>query len=322
MADFTLSQLRSLIDSSCFGASDTNLIKNGLINKVREAFYYTPEIEGGSSALWKGAITQQTLNVVTQFADVNGNIFQTVTLPRGLATVVKAFDQDGPIFLRNEWDAVSRAGQWDFRGLNDLSDGWCGISDISLSGANMKITTTGAEAGGLTVIFTGTDVNGYSLTETASIPTSTGSATTSNLFYSITSVVKSVTANPLFCYQRTSGVDTLFARYEPGEQFPSYRRYRYAFKTNRTTITVKSKRQYYSLTSDNDPVEFGSVLAFENGLRAYQWSLNGDTNAYRQGMVEAIGYLNGEQNAYISEQAEGVVKQEYFTSGGAICNIP
>jgi hypothetical protein len=322
MADFTLSQLRNQIDPSCFSVNDVNADKNTLINKVREAFYYTPEMEGGSSALWKGAISQQTLPVVTQFPDADGNTFQTVTLTRGLATIVKSFDHDGPIGLRNEWETVSRAGQWDFRGLSDLSDGWCGISDLPTNGAQMKITSTGTEAGGLTVFFTGTDINGYSITETVSIPTSAGSASTLATFYSITSVVKSVTANALFCYQTTAAVDTLFARYEPGEQFPSYRRYRYAFKTNRSTITVKAKRQYYPLASDNDPVEFGSVLAFEHALRAYQWGLNGDTNNARQGMVDAIQYLNGEQAAYQSEPSEGVVKQMFVTSGGAIPNIP
>lgn len=322
MAELTLSQLRNSIDASAWGANDTNTVKNQLINKVREAFYMTPEIVGGSNALWKGIITTAELAVVTQFVDENGNVFQTVTLPRYLATIIKAWDKDGPIERRNEWDAVSDAGTWSFRGLSDLSDGWPGISDLPTTGAQMKITTTGTEAGGLTVIFTGTDANGNPLTETVSIPTAVGSATTVNTFYSIITVVKSITANALYCYQRANSTDTLFARYEASEIFPSYRRYQFAFKTNNATVNVKAKRNYYTLSSDNDPVEFGSILAFETGLRAYQAILNQDLENYRNMMVDAISFLNGEQNLYQSDSENRSVQMDYSTSGGSIDNIP
>lgn len=319
---YTLSQLRALIDATCFPVGASNSDKNNLINKTREAFYFTPPQEGGGSSLWRGLITQQTLPAVTQFADVNGNIFQTVTLTRQLNTLVEARDADGPIDIRNEWTQFGRAGYWGGRLLGDLADGYCGVSDISLSGATLKITTTSNEAGGLTVVFVGTDVNGNYLTETVSIPTVSGSsASTVATFYSVTEVVKSVTAGYLVVNQTTLAVDTFFARYEPSETTPNYRRYQYAFKTNRTTVNVKAKRRFYALSADNDLTEFGTVLAIEHGLRAYQWSLAGEGQVYLAAMVEAIGYLNGEQAAYQSDTAEGFVHMEMATAPGQICNI-
>lgn len=319
MAEYTLSQLRALIDATCYPPSATDNQKNTLINKVREEFYFTTE-EGGSNALWKGVIVEQSIPVITQFADANGNSAQTVTLPRTLATLLKARDEDGTIGVRNEWVQFDKYG-WGARLLGDLGDGFCGITDINASGATMKVTTTGAEAGSLTMTFTGTDADGNAISETVNIPTVTGSVSTSATFYSISEVVKSVTAYPVVVNQTTAAVDTLFARYAPSETFPSYRRYIYAFHTNRTSVCAKCKRQYLVLTADNDAVEFGSVRAFENGLQAYRWFQNNDKASYRQGIMDAIGLLNGEQAAYEGETAEGVVQMEYITSPGRICNI-
>lgn len=323
MAEYTLSQLRDLIDATCFPPSASSSQKTNLINKVREEFYFTTA-EGGGNALWKGSITEQSVPVITQFVNLslygNNNAPKTITLPRLLATLLKARDPQGPIDVRNEWTQFDEAG-WQARLLGDLGDGFCGSTDINPAGATMRITTTGVEVAMLTVAFSGTDVNGNPLSETVSIPTTVGSASTSNTFYTVTEVVKSVTANPLILAQITAAVSTAFARYAPGETFPSYRRYVYAFATEQTSVIVKCKRQYVALVADNDPVEFGSVRAFECALKAYRWFQNNDNSSYKQGIIDAISLLNGEQAVYQGETSLGVAQMEYCTAPGRIQNI-
>lgn len=320
--DYTLSQLRAVLDATCFIPSATSTQKNVLINKAREAFYFTPPGDGGGNALWNGAITQQSLTIVTQFPDAQGRKALTVTLNRYLETVVAGQDQNGPIGVRNEWQSFGKVGQWGARVLNDLSNGFCGVTNINSAGATMQITTTTTETGGLTVVFTGTDVNGNYLTETVSIPTGSGSSvSTVNSFYSITEVVKSTTAGALICTQVTAAVPTFFARYDPSENSPNWRRYQLAYNTTLTTLTAKCKRRYVLLSADNDPVEFGSALAFECAIKGYRWLQNNDMASYRGAIIEAIGYLNGLEAAYQSETAEGIVSLEQTTSPGRIWNV-
>lgn len=322
MADYTLSQIRALIDATVFPPSATNDQKNVLINKAREMIYMAPPLEGGGNALWQGTTTTATLPVTTQLIDAQGCTNQTVTLPRWLSTILQANDQNGVIDLRNEFTAFGYAGEWGGRLLSDLSNGFCGITNISINGATLKITTTANEAGGLTITFVGLDVNGNYLSETLAIPTVSGnSVATSNVFYSVKEVVKSVTAGYLPTVQVTSGIETPFARYSPAETFPNYRRYLFAFKTNLPTVNVKAKRCFHQLSADNDPVEFGSIRGMECALQAYRWWQNNDTKAYQTSLAEAIGYMNGDQAAYQSEGVHTVVQMQPEFSPGRIPNI-
>lgn len=321
MSDYTLSQIRALIDPSCFPPSATVQQQNNLINKAREAFYMTPPDVGGGNALWNGAITTARLPVVTQLSDAQGNVAQTVTLPRWLATVVAAFDTNGPIDLRNEWQTVGTAGQWGGRILSDMSNGWCGVTMISLAGATLTVTTTATEVGSLTITFVGTDVNGNMITETLNIPTTVGTVTTTNTFYTVYQVIKNITAGYLVVNQITAAVPTFFARYAPAETSPNYRRYLFAFQTNLTTVNVKAKRCYHQLSADTDGVEFGSILAFECAIKGYRWLQNNDMGAYLGAVREAIGYLNGDQAAYQSEGEHTIVQMQPEFSPGEICNI-
>lgn len=321
MADYTLSQIRALIDPTVFPPSATTSQQNSLINKAREMIYMAPPAEGGGNSLWQGLLTVATLPVVTQLPDAQGNTAQTLTLPRWLATVIQANDQNGVIDLRNEFNSFGYAGEWGGRLLSDLSNGWCGVSNISLAGAKMTVTTTGTETGGLTITFVGTDVNGNQISETLSVPTTVGTVTTSNTFFSVFEVIKNVTAGYLVVNQVTAAVSTFYARYSPAETFPNYRRYLFAFKTNLTTVNVKAKRCYHQLSADNDAVEFGSIRGLECAIQGYRWWQNNDFQAYRESLAEAIGYMNGDQSAYQSEGAATTVQMQYETSPGTICNM-
>lgn len=322
-SDFTLSQLRALISASSFppdpvnGGAATTAQKNALINKVRESFYFCPN-PAGTGALWLGARVPLTLPLTTQ---PDGT--QTVTMGRGFGKIEAAQDGYGSLTIRNEWFRFQQfnASQAGTRALDDLGYGFCGSLNFPTTGSTLTIQTTSNEAGNLIALF-GTNSTGGIISETLTVPTVSGNTVTSaNTYYSLTQVVLPVTVGALIATQTTGTLP--FAVWAPGETSPNYRRYRYnsAPSASITALSAICIRKYYPLIADTDPCEFGSVLAFEVGLRAYQWMQNSDFDHYRSALAEAISYLNGELAASQSESEQNVAQLEYTTSGGSVANI-
>lgn len=309
--DYTLSQMRSAMNASVFppGAADNQ--KNLVINKARELLYFPRDNEGGN-VIWNGLIAKTKQPIVTQFPDARDYKWQTVTLPREFETVVVAYDEGGPIPIRNNWQVFGNIPTLGLRTLDELGNGYCGVSTLPSTGALITATTTTAESSGLILQITGTDINGNSIGETLGIPTSQGSTVTSiNTYYSIngsegiTEVIKSPTDGNLIVNQLSISGNILFANYEPSETTPDYRRYRYNFHTQYDFIALKCKRHYYELSDDNEYVEFSSVVAMELAARAYRWYGNSDNEAADNAMAQAIGMLNGVERNFQAETAYG-----------------
>lgn len=311
VSDYTLSEMRALIDPSCFSTGASSTQQNSDINKARELIYFqTPGADG--SPIWNGLIAKAQVAVTKQFADSRGFQQLTITLPRQYTTAVVAFDSGGPIPIRNNWQVFGNVPTYGLRTLDDYLDGWCGATNINALGAKITNTTTSSETGGLTLQLFGTDVNGNSISETMNISTGQGTTLTSaNTYYSITEVVKSVTAGNLVVAQVTGGVSTPYANYQPTEQVPNYRRYAYNFNTNATTCNVKCKRRLYPLTFDTDLVEF-TVTALEAALKAYRAFCNADYDGQARWMADAIGRQNAVENTFQSETAYGAQQIDEF----------
>lgn len=321
MSDFTLGQIRALINPQSFpstinGGAVSTADKNALINKCREAWYYTPDPDR-AGALWLGARSPQVLTVTTQ-----PDRTQTLTLSIGFGKIELANDGYGPLQVRNQWFQYRETppvGQFT-RTLDDLGYGFCGIVDFPTTGSGFTLTTTGAEAGSLVATIFGLNSTGSIISETLTLPTSSGPVNSVNTYYGIRQIIMPVTANNVVASQTVGAI--FFALYSPGQTSPNFRRYRLnTGYSNQTTISAICVRKYYPLIADSDPCEFGSVLAFEVALRAYQYMLNMDMDHYRSGLAEAIGYLNGELAASMNESDLDIAQLEFTTSPGAVMNM-
>lgn len=269
--------------------------------------------------IWNGTQVALSLVVVLQ---TNG-VTQTVTLPRGIETLLGLYDSGGIQGIRNQWYAFLRVAPSTpayGRELDDLGKVYCGVTDFPSTGSMIQVQTTKTEASSLTITFIGTDVNGIYLSETLTIPTTSGNTvTTTNTFYTVNEVVNSITAGDLIV-TLTAGT-LFFARYQAGETYPVYRRYKLNEKENDATVSAICKREYYALVADNDPMDINNVVAIENGLRAYRYEQNADYGHASAAMAQAVGYLNGELARYQAETAEGTVQMEECTSAGRIWNL-
>lgn len=324
MADYTLGTMRDAIDPSCYFSGASTGDKTNLINKVREIFYYTPEMEN-VGVVWKGTEIALALTI---FENPDG--CKVLTLPRGVETLIGVYDGCGTRIIQNQWYSYLRSYPQGWRGgrgwtswpMVDLGDGFCGVVDLPSTGAKIKVVTTSNEAGSLHIRFTGTDSVGNAITENLLIPTVSGNVViTTNTFYSVIQVIKSTTVGNLEVYSEAGATDTFFAQYLPGEAIPNYRRY--TFNTSRIDLPVMAicKRRYELLVADNDPCEVSSVLAFESGLRAYHWFRNNDMDAYRDGVKEAINYLNAELSRFQADTETGTVRMQMVVSGGRMRNL-
>lgn len=335
--DYTLGQIRPLINPQSFpstinGGNVTVAQQNALINRVREAWYYTPS-DADSGAIWLGTRSPQVLPITRQPIPPNapGNcLLQTITMPIGFGKIQEANDGFGSLDVRNQWFRYTQTPPLGgSRTLDDLGYGFVGVIDFPYTGSQLTITTTATEVSALTATLFGTDVNGHTITEVMAIPTTSGQSVTSvNTYFpfgnsgGLTQVILSVTAGNLLATQTVGGI--FFALYRPGQVSPNFRRYLLNTgyqNPNYTSINTICIRKYYPLIFDTDPCEFGSILAFEVGLRAYQYMLNMDMDHYRSALAESIGYLNGEEAASMSESDEGIVRMEFSTSGGSVQNI-
>ena len=271
---------------------------------------------GAHGEIWKGTTTAIQIAVVLQ---PNGTT-QTITLPRGVETLDGIYDSGGLQGIRNQWFSYTRLAPTcpTFgRQLDDIGY-FCGVTDLPSTGAQMTVQTTVNEAGALTILFVGTDVNGNRISETKTIPTVAGnSVTTTATFYSITEVVISVTAGELIVTEGT----TFFARYQAGETCPKYRRYKFNDKEWDSSVYTICKRGFYALSADNDPMDINNILAFENGLRSYQYEMNTDYAKASQAYGKAVEYLNGELARFEGETSMGTIALDPVTSAGRIWNI-
>jgi hypothetical protein len=344
-APFTLSQLRAEINPAVFPASATTDQKNTLINKARELIYFSPIPEG--AAQWYGLQAPVRILIVRQPYETGSDYrLATFTLPRGCQTVLGLYDCSGIRMVNNQWFDYLRAAppsdlslvgtqNWGCYGaITDMGDGWPGIRDIDPdTGALVKVTSESAEAGGKTLTFYGTDVDGEVISETINIPTVAGTSNTgASTFYTITQVVKSAaTSGYTDIYLREAGVDFFYARYEPSEVSPNYRRYRYtglqgwnvddAIVEEDRFVNALCARRYVKLTGDNDPMEIESVVGMENLIRAYNWSANSDQSNYERALVTGLNFLNAELARFQPPSAYGTVPIDPAVGLGYVPNL-
>lgn len=312
-SDTTFKLMRTLIDPTCFPPAASDTVKNTLINKVRFMFYNSPE-----GQIWRGTEGVVAIAVVTQ---PDGT--QTITMPRGWQTILGVYDSGDIINLENEWYIYLQEPLCAIflPKLLDMGDGFVGVANLPSAGAKMQIQTTATEAGSLTVQFYGTDANGNPLNEVVNVPTTSGNtAQTTNTFYSVTQVVKSITAGDVIA-SIVGSPNVFFCRYQAGEQSPNYRRYQFTFTESDATVTTRSKRKYVDLVADNDPCDIANVIAMENGLRAYRFYQNTDLVKAQGCLAEAFKFLNGELSRDESDSQLGSVAIDYDTGGGSIPNI-
>lgn len=326
MPDYTLSTMRSAIDGTAFPPGANTSTKNYLINKAREIFYFTPEMD--EQVIWKGTEIALALKVYT-----NPDGCRLLTLPRGVETLIGVASQCGPTIIQNQWFAYLRnysippfteAGfpsSGTDNVIQDLGDGFCGVVDLPSTGARLQIVTTTTEGAGETLYVSGLDINLNPISETINIPTLSGGIATSLLTYtSVLQIVKSVTVGNLSVNSLVSSTATFFAFYQPGETIPNYRRYIYNNNQNFNTVRAICKRRYELLVADNDPCEISSVMAFESGLNGYGWFQRKDMEAYRDSIKEAINYLNAELSRFQSDTSSGAVGMVRMVSGGGMRN--
>jgi hypothetical protein len=318
--DFTLSTMRSAIDSTAFPPGANTTTQTNLINKVREIFYYTPEMD--EQVVWKGTEVALALKVY-----INPNGSHVLTLPRGVETLVGISTANSPAIIQNQWFTYLRSSPragWAWgsgRVIRDLGDGFCGVVDLPDAGSKLQIQTTTTEGAGETFYISGTDVNGNPISETVGIPTISGGIATSLLtYYTVLQVVKSITVGNLLVNTST-GALSFFALYQPGETVPNYRRYLFDNVQNCPMVSAICKRRYELLVANNDPCEISSVMAFESGLRGYGWFQRNDMDAYRDAIKEAINYLNAELSRYQSDTESGAVGMIRQVSAGSMRNL-
>lgn len=319
MPAYNLASMRTAIDPTAFPAGADNTAKNNLINKVREMFYFTPLVDE-MDVVWKGTEIALQLNI---FTNIDGS--HCLALPRGVETLIGAYDCNGSRIIQNQWFAYLNQNQWGGwsgpRPTTDLGDGWCGAIDIPSAGAQLQIQTTVNEVAALTVYIAGNDISGNPINETLAIPTVSGNTATSvNTYYAITQITKLPTSGNIKASLLSSATLYFYAIYQPSETIPNYRRYSFTPIPNETTIMAICKRRYEVLLSDNDPIESGSVLAFETGLRAYQWLKNAEMSAYRDALRESINFLNAELGRFQSDSEAGTVQMQKPVAAGSMWN--
>lgn len=309
LVEYTFSQLRAQVDLTCFPPSASSTVQDALINKARNMFY-----NSAFGQIWLG--TEVALSLVVTIQSDNS---RTITLPRGVETLVGVYGACGIQLIRNQWFHYLRIAptqpvygpQWDDEGYS------CGVYDFSSTGSTISVTTTSNEAGALTITFIGTNINGIRISETLTVPTVSGNTvTTSSTFYSVTEVYRLATVGDLIVNLGSN----FYARYQPSELCPKYRRYKFNGCTNDTAVYAIAKREFITL-SGNDPMDINNVPAIENGLRAYRAEQSQDYFKAQEAMGAAVGYLNGELARFQGETSQVPVALDPTCSFGRIWNI-
>lgn len=315
MPDFTMSQIVGLIDASCWLPTETtNALKYFKLNKVREMLYNST-MNGG----WKGLDVTLALAVVTDTDDK-----QYITLPFGAESVTGLYDTTGIIGVTNEWFDYLHAAPGTIsgsKGIVDLGDGFVGISSVPSSGAKIQITTTQNETAAQTIAFYGTDANGLPITESVTIPATVGTAQTTASFYSITQAVVPVLNGAVVVNLYDGSSYTFFARYQPGEIFPNYRRYRLSYKERDAAVHAKCRRKFEFLCSDGDACDISNINALEHGLRAYKWFQNNDYQHGGTSLNVALNLLNGELARSMGDTSLGSIAIDPLSGLGAGDNL-
>lgn len=100
----------------------------------------------------------------------------------------------------------------------------------------------------------------------------------------------------------STGEARLVARYGPYEEIPEYKIMRMPVRCGQ--LSIKGKKMWVPLRSEEDIVPFGDVMAWRNALRAEAASVEGkvgDRNAY---LEAAIGDLEREKKAFDGENIQ------------------
>lgn len=264
--------------------------------------------------LWKG---------VTGEVWFNGTTTGYITLPRRYYAIFGAniggvprntftqFNQYKDLGLG--WRPASQYTQY---GLTDDGDGHCTLLDLDYSSpSTLAIQITNAADAGKTIRFRGTDQDGndiYDLsggagTGAQGLPVTTvfPSVSTTQIFSELTNIQVGISSTQYFLYPWTlwatvGGVNTQIGYYEPGEQYPSYRRYKTGVITPSTdsdcaqnVIRAYCTRRIIPLIYETDLVFPDASRAIGLGLQALWQEKNvGDTNKSQDYWQAAIHSLN------------------------------
>lgn len=262
-----VSQVRTLYES--LASSSAAFISE--LNEVTERLM--------SSDLWHGC----TDEVLFGLSD-DGYL----VLPRPFVSVL-GYTRNGcarPVFdqfheyqqLGIGWQDVDRMGCF------GLLDTGMVPSQKEITGtATLRVKPSVANDAGKTIRFYGKDQNGFPVFTPASgvdgIPliTAVPSSDTTQQFTVLTGVQASGMVGRWTLWQVVNGQETQIGSYEPGEDVPSYRRYKIGLRTDETVVRCFCRRQWVPVVAETDFVFPGCMAAIKMGLKALQLE---DANKY------------------------------------------
>ena len=252
-----------------------------LLNQVQERFF--------TLGRWTG------MQEVLDFPSQNGYI----TLPRRCESVLGAQIAQAPahIFGRHHEFSVGGPGLYPDhmtqRLLADMGSGFCTALDLP-GPSRLKVVSSAADTTPLMLSESGS-VSGGVPAQSGSESVAPG-ATSVRTFASLDFVVKPPTTGTISLYAVDPGtlVETLVARYEPGETAPSYRRYKVTGVESVDAVRVICKRRFVPTVSLNDEVFPGNIGALKHGLLALNYEDQGDIERSRASWGMALELLQGD----------------------------
>ena len=238
---------------------------------------------------WDGLLGYMTVSVDS---DTN-----TITLPRDVLTPLEVNFDDYPTFGRDRWfefhlngpgggAALKYDKAWDDKGFYPTFRTFTTPSQITA-------IPDGTETG-KTITIIGYDTDDREVSETIDINFATPAVTT-QVFASVTRVLKDSTDNPVKLYTYVGGsVNTLIGWYYPDEKEPQYRRIRVSAREN---VTMLYRRKTLDLTNENDYIPLQNRLAVVQACRAVKYRYE---NMLQEALIaeqDALNLLEEEQGA-------------------------
>lgn len=278
-------------------------------------------------------------SVVDRYKIVTSN--RTLTLPYYLDRVLGISVNGTPIEMRRPWiefDQYGPGSQHEYTGVDltlDKGDAptFLDIPNDTGRTYQLKIESTGIEAGTERVLVTGWDANGDWIRSEE--PASSGTyidgvyitidTTSSQQFSEIDRVVKPQTKGFLTMKSVDDlGAEVVIAEYHPNELRPSYRRYFNPFISDGSpdvTIRVRARKRYYDLKDDNDFLIIPNVDALENMIIAQGKRRSQKPNEYKIFKNLAIECLIEEANSYNGYEQSPVIRMSSSFGVGAFEQI-
>jgi hypothetical protein len=256
-----------------------------------------------NSGKWNGTI------LPVRFYSPSGMI----TLPRRFTSALAAkWSKDtgngrnasGPIKIRNGWftyltpiSDLWTASYWPRYGYNetffdDLGDGFVTFANPTYDTFTLKVEIENAGDEGRQVVIKGKDENNNDVTINISL--SDPSATSAQVFKSITFFQKPITNGAVNLYA-VSGVDEeQIGAYESTETTASYHRYAVPNEPTINYLDVLCKIRFVPCVYDTDEVIVSNLGALKNMLTSLRFEDEADLERSEMFFMKALQLLNGE----------------------------